>query len=53
VIEALDRGDFDSLRGLGFRVESAPTNGAPAVLESEAAASAESEAPASPAESGG
>ena len=52
VIEALDRGDFGSLRELGFRVESAPTNGAAAAVESEVAAGAASP-PAPPPESGG
>lgn len=53
VIQALDRGDFDSLRELGFRVESLPTDGVAAAVNGEAAAMAESPAPAAPAESEG
>jgi len=49
VIQALDRGDFDSLRELGFRVEAAPTDGAAAAVNGEAPASEESAAPAPPA----
>jgi hypothetical protein len=50
VIQALDRGDFDSLRELGFRVEAVPPDGAAATaVDSEPPASEETTAPAPPA----
>jgi hypothetical protein len=48
VIQGLDRGDFDSLRELGFRVE-APPDEVPVAVNGEAPASEETPAPAPPA----
>jgi hypothetical protein len=45
VIQALDRGDFDSLRELGFRVEAAPPDGAAVAVNGEAPAREECSAP--------